>query len=211
MRDTSADCTAKIARYYDAKIGTFGPCAHGADWREEASQVLRFDQFARLLPQDAPFTLLDVGCGYGALLTYLRQRNYDCRYCGIDLSASMIAHAQALHGADARARFEQSADTRGVFDYVVASGIFNVRMDIPDADWEAWTEAQAGQIGRQARRGIALNFLTDRADKDKMRPDLHYANPARWLAWGLGLSRHVALLHDYGLWEFTLLIELDPT
>lgn len=198
--------TDKIAHYYDQKIGRYGACARGVDWRDEASQVLRFTEFERMLPRSEPFSLLDVGCGYGALLTWLRGHGYCCRYHGIDLAPAMIERAQALHGSDPDASFEQAACIDGAFDYIVASGIFNVRMDISASDWEDWVAKQAEWIVRKARCGIALNFLTNRADKNKMRSDLHYADPARWLEWGLDVSRHVALLHDYELWEFTLLI-----
>ncbi|MCX7897463.1 MAG: class I SAM-dependent methyltransferase [Rhodocyclaceae bacterium] len=203
----SEDIATKIAQYYEEKIRLYGPCAQGVDWKDEVSQRLRFAQFERLLPRDTPISLLDVGCGYGALLSHLRKNGYrHCVYHGIDLSATMIEHAQKLHGRDKQAFFAQGAAIDGVFDYVVASGIFNVRMDIPYARWHSWCIDVAVQLVKQARRGLAFNFLTLRADKDKMRPDLYYADPTQWLAWALALSRHVALLHDYDLWEFTLLV-----
>lgn len=200
------DIPSTIARYYDEKIRRHGPCAKGVDWKDEASQQLRFAQFERLLTRDAPFTLLDVGCGYGALLTYLRARGYPCSYCGIDLSAAMIEQAHNIHRNDAQARFVVGKATDGCFDYVVTSGIFNVRLDIPLEHWRTWCQNVAVSIAAQARRGFALNFLTSRADKEKQRADLYYAEPAEWLGWGLQISRHVALLHDYGLWEFTLIV-----
>ena len=40
-----------------------------------------------------------------------------------------------------------------------------------------------------------------------MRPDLHYADPlALFDRCKRRYARDVALLHDYGLWEFTLLV-----
>jgi hypothetical protein len=49
--------------------------------------------------------------------------------------------------------------------------------------------------------------LTSYSDEDKMRAHLYYTDPT----WAFDLckrrySRHVALLHDYGLYEFTILV-----
>jgi len=44
-----------------------------------------------------------------------------------------------------------------------------------------------------------------------MRPDLHYADPC--VLFDRCKRRHsprVALLHDYGLWEFTILVRKAP-
>ena len=53
-------------------------------------------------------------------------------------------------------------------------------------------------------------MLTGYSDADKMVPELHYADPCAMFDWcKRELSRHVALLHDYGLWEFTILVRLE--
>jgi hypothetical protein len=56
-------------------------------------------------------------------------------------------------------------------------------------------------------RGFAFNCLTAYSDQDKMRPDLHYADPCELFdICKRKYSRNVALLHDYGLYEFTILV-----
>jgi hypothetical protein len=62
-------------------------------------------------------------------------------------------------------------------------------------------------IARLSRRGFAFNMLTRHADPERMRADLHYADPGAVLDHVIrSHSRHVALLHDYGLHEFTVLV-----
>ena len=47
----------------------------------------------------------------------------------------------------------------------------------------------------------------DRLHPERMRPDLYYADPCRLFDHcKRRYSRHVALLHDYGLYEFTILV-----
>jgi hypothetical protein len=62
-------------------------------------------------------------------------------------------------------------------------------------------------IDRLSRRGFSSNFLTKYSDEDKMRNDLYYADPLFLFDYcKRKFSRNVALLHDYGLYDFTILV-----
>ena len=57
-----------VARYYNEKLKAHGPTPKGVDWNSKASQELRFEQLAKLLPKqnlNDSFSLLDYGCGFG--------------------------------------------------------------------------------------------------------------------------------------------------
>ena len=65
-------------------------------------------------------------------------------------------------------------------------------------------------INDLSRKGFAFNCLTDKADKDRMRPDLHYVDPAFTSDWCRGkCSPDTILLEDYGLFEFTVLVHKE--
>jgi hypothetical protein len=92
-------------------------------------------------------------------------------------------------------------------DYGVASGIFNVRLSHEDSEWLDYIESMLEVLDRTSRLGFAFNCLTSYSDRDKMRDDLYYADPRRLFdLCKRRYSRDVALLHDYGLYEFTLLV-----
>jgi len=96
-------------------------------------------------------------------------------------------------------------------DYTVASGIFNVRLDRPDDQWRAYLHDTLDVLDRSSRRGFAFNCLTSYSDADKMRAHLYYADPcALFDLCKRRYSRQVALLHDYGLYEFTILVRKQP-
>ena len=62
-------------------------------------------------------------------------------------------------------------------------------------------------LDRSGRRGFAFNCLTAYADPALMRDDLFYADPAAYFdLCKRRYSREVALLHDYGLYEFTIIV-----
>ena len=197
---------AKIDAYYSGKLRDFGPTPRGVDWNSEQSQRLRFEQLDRLLPQDETFTLLDYGCGYGAFLDFLRARNAAAIYTGFDVSQSMIETARTLHGAADRAEFTANETELREVDYVVASGIFSVKMDVATEDWERYVLATIERMDALGRKGFAFNLLTSYSDPERMRPDLYYARPDRYFDVCEGYSRWVALLHDYQLYEFTLIV-----
>lgn len=197
----------EVAAYYTGKLALHGSTPQGVDWNGEAGQWLRFHQLAKLIDGDRPFSINDLGCGYGALFDFLRQHHPQAVYTGIDISAAMIEAARQRHAGQAQARFICAGEADQVADYAVTSGIFNVRFERTAAEWQAYFEATLDNLDRTSRLGFAFNCLTSYADADKMKPNLYYADPC--LLFGLckrKYSRNVALLHDYGLYEFTLLV-----
>jgi hypothetical protein len=53
-------------------------------------------------------------------------------------------------------------------------------------------------------------MLTSYSDPEHMVDRLFYGDPCFYFDWcKRNLSRNVALLHDYGLYEFTILVRFD--
>jgi hypothetical protein len=123
----------------------------------------------------------------------------------------MVSSAERRHRGVLQARFVHAGQPDGVADYGVASGIFNVRLGRSDAEWRAYVEATLDALDRTSRLGFAFNCLTSYSDAEKMRDYLYYADPcALFDLCKRRYSRNVALLHDYGLYEFTVLVRKAP-
>ena len=91
--------------------------------------------------------------------------------------------------------------------YAVASGIFNVRPGIDDARWCAYVVETLHQLNELGHAGFAFNMLTAYSDPARQRPDLFYADPLFYFDYcRTQFSKRVALLHDYPLFEFTILV-----
>lgn len=211
MENKTTDILVEVADYYSAKLAEHGETPRGVDWNGEESQELRFAQLAQVIPQPAGFSLNDLGCGYGALFDYLNSRRPDFAYHGSDVSADMIRAAQNRHAHSPNASFSVSAEPPEMADYGIASGIFNVRLGRSDTEWCNYLEATLDVLDRTSRLGFAFNCLTSYSDGDKMRNYLYYADPC--VLFDLckrRYSRHVALMHDYGLYEFTILVKKQP-
>ncbi len=150
------------------------------------------------------FSLNDYGCGYGALATYLAQLGADVEYRGFDVSERMIDEARRLHPGCAFAT--RAADVEPA-DYTVASGVFNLRLEVDDDAWRRYVLDVLESIDGVSTRGFAFNMLTMYSDPERMRPDLYYGDPSFFFDHcKRRFSRNVALLHDYDLYEFTIIV-----
>lgn len=207
MSDISDPLLADVASYYSGKLAEHGPNARGVDWNGEASQLLRFQQLCKVVEGSDALSLNDLGCGYGALYEFLQHDFPHISYTGIDISESMIHAARERLGDHARARFLVADTPDAIADYGVASGIFNVRMGHSDDAWARYIESTLDLLDRTSRRGFSFNCLTSYSDADRMRSDLYYADPCRLFdLCKRRYSRNVALLHDYGFYEFTMIV-----
>lgn len=199
------DILDDVARYYTEKLRQHGATPAGVDWRDAASQETRFAQLLRLI-ESPHASVIDYGCGVGAMLPYLRAQGHAGSYLGIDIAEEMIDTARTLHSNDEHARFLVSTKPNLMAEYAVASGIFNVRLDCTETDWASYVEATIAELDRFGRLGFAFNCLTSYSDPERMRQDLYYPDPCRLFdLCKRRYSRQVALLHDYGLWEFTII------
>lgn len=200
-----------VAGYYSARLAQYGQTPRGVDWNGPDSQGLRFEQLGRVIESRDGYSLNDLGCGYGAMLEYLEGVSGKFTYAGYDISEAMVQAARERHAARANATFTVAAHPLTPADYTVASGIFNVRLGHDDAAWRAYLEEVLAGMDRASVRGFAFNCLTSYSDADRMKPELFYADPcAVFDLCKRRFSKQVALLHDYGLYEFTILVRKAP-
>jgi len=196
-----------IADYYGDKIRKHGVSPEGVDWNGKESQYVRFDELSKVLPGDAK-SCADIGCGYGAYLTYLNENGRDdLSYTGYDLSEEMINEAVRLHGEKSNFVKIDSIEAVPLNEYAIASGIFNVRQNINDDQWTRYIQQSLRLINNISSKGFAFNLLTSYSDVDKQRDYLYYASPEEFFKFCKeNFSKNVALLHDYGLYEFTIIV-----
>jgi len=199
---------APVARYYADKLQIHGPRARGADWNSDASQTLRFEQLLKVTHGRRRFSVNDYGCGYGALVEHLLGSGWQGHYRGFDISTEMIAQARELHAGRPDCTFTTEEAALEPADYCLASGIFNVRLEADEDAWGAHILATLDNLAGLSTQGFAFNVLTRHCDAERRRPDLYYADPLLLFEHcRKSYSRHVALLHDYPLYEFTLLVQ----
>jgi SAM-dependent methyltransferase len=206
MSDARDRIYETTATYYSRKLREHGATSGGVDWKDRDSHWLRFAQIAKAI--DARTTsIADVGCGYGAFLTYLRETGFAGSFLGIDVSPDMVSEAKNAHAADPTAVFAVGSTLPHDCDVVVSSGIFNVMQENDTGAWLDYIESTIDSCNARARHGFSFNMLTKYSDKEKQRADLYYADPLHFFdLCKRRYSRNVALLHDYDLYEFTIVV-----
>ncbi|PWH14913.1 MAG: SAM-dependent methyltransferase [Anaerolineae bacterium] len=202
----------QLEKFFSEKVNRLGPNPQGADYNSPESQFVRFDQLIKVLPPvEQPFSLIDYGCGYGALAHYLREKGYQFDYQGFDISEAMIQHALQQKPADVDWKFFTSEAELVPADYTIACGVFNMKFDADNDTWRTFILELLVKIARLSHKGFAFNMLTSYSDPDRMaqRPDLYFGDPLFFFDYcKRNFSRNVALLHDYNLYDWTILVRM---
>lgn len=205
MKDKILD---EINSYYTQKISAFGSTPLGVDWNSKESQYLRFEKLCSIITPDGSFSLIDYGCGYGELINYLNQafsKNYT--YIGYDLSLTMLEQARILFGDLPFVKlYNQVPDVKS--DYLIASGIFNVKPEsVSNKLWMDYIFESISAFDQLTKKGFSVNLLTTYSDVEYLKKHLFYADPMLLFDFcKRNISKNVSLLHDYNLYEFTLIV-----
>jgi len=204
---SEASILKAVADYYTSRLDQHGPTPRGVDWNGPESHVLRHRQFMRLFEGSSDASVLDLGCGFGDFFRFLRTHGHRGVYVGYDVAPSMIEQARRLHGEESDCWWKIGSKPTECADFAVASGLFNVKGDFPVEAWSRYVCDAIDILAGTGRRGFGFNMLSLSSDPGRRRPNLYYADPTATLRYCLSrFGRSVALLQDYGLWEFTILI-----
>ena len=198
-----------VAAYYDRFFADHGATPAGVDWADHESQELRFETLLSGFDLKPGTTVLDFGCGYGALAEYLDRLGPDLRYQGFDVVKSMIADATVRHSGQRGRTFTSNRQELVAADLVVASGVFNVRLDAAHADWRLYVEDTLTTLRTLARQRLAFNLIPLASAPDLVRSHLFYVDPVEFGGWCRRmLDGKVSIVDGYGLWEFTVHVDL---
>ena len=195
-----------VNKYYTEKIREYGRTSQGVDWNGDESHHIRFDQLIKVFSDNCKdFSLLDYGCGFGSLIEFLDGKGVEFQYLGFDISEEMVENAKELYGD--KYRFTTSLTEIDIFDYAIANGIFNVRLDCSEEDWIKYILKTLNDLNARSKRGFSFNVLTKYSEREYMRDYLYYADTTLLFDYcKKNFSRNVALLHDYDLYEFTIIV-----
>jgi len=119
-----------IKSYYEENMAKGLPEYGILGWESEEAQHLRFDALLNKVGLNGK-KLLDVGCGTGNLLEYIRSKGINVKYTGVDILEQMIDIAQKKKlGADFIKAdiFRENIFKDSSFDVIYTSGIFNLNL-----------------------------------------------------------------------------------
>jgi hypothetical protein len=196
-----------VGAFFKSAIDTYGTSPQGVNWNSEDSQRVRFAQLIKVCDLSRPFSINDYGCGCGALVEYLDEQRASFSYAGYDIVAKMIDEGRALHPNRPEVTFTTQEAELTPKDYTVESGVFNIRFDYSNDEWREYVIKTLHKMDALSTKGFSFNCLTKYSDPERMRPNLYYADPGFLFDYCKRIfARNVALLHDYDLYDFTILV-----
>lgn len=201
-----------LIKYFSKKLDTHGPIPKGVDYNGLKSQEIRFEQLVKVIDPDQSFSVIDYGSGYGAMFDFLHQKGWDFEYFGIDLIEKMVIAGRETHNKFQNAHFTNDEKEVPIADYLLASAIFNIKLDTSDNEWIEFTLQSLRKMNVLCSKGFSFNMLTKYSDAERKteRPDLFFGDPLVYFDFcKQNFSRNVALLHDYDLYDFTIIVRKE--
>ena len=190
----------KILERYADRISAYG---HGAAALGEPKQrqAFYFDALAQvegLLPDDS---VVDVGCGYGDLASYLRTLGWRGQYVGLDINPQLIEEGRRRYpGADLRALDIQQDTLDQQFDWCICCHALTSNTE--SMPFLEHLQIMLDVMWASCRKGLVFNLLSPLAD---------YTHPvharpafAEVLAVLNQLTNRFTLRHDYMPFEYAI-------
>lgn len=148
-------------------------------------------------------SVIDIGCGFGDLLAYLQEHYTGIKYTGIDIVPEFISQAKEQYpDGDFRITDILRDTIEKKWDYVFASGVFNIRL--PSGSSEEFIKSMIQKMFDLCVKGIACDFMSTYVDYQQ--EDAFHCNPTMLFDYAKSLSRRVVLRNDYMPFEFTVYI-----
>lgn len=201
------DIEHNLKDYYAQKVGA-SDASTQMGWKSQWAQEVRFIQLLKVVEGNTDFSINDLGCGNGSLYHFMKPtfgtKNFS--YFGYDILPEMLAEANKLN-PDGDFTLIKSASEMNHADYTVASGIFNLKYNANDAQWLEFIHDTIADMWAKSGKGIAFNCLTGYSDAEFMRPELYYTDALALFDFcQKKFTRHLALLHDYREYDFTMIL-----
>ena len=201
---------SSMARHYSSTFSLHGPNSQGVDWGEqEWAAELRNRNMIAVVKDLTHFpTLLDVGCGYGALGEIIKQDDIQIKYNGIEIAENMINYAKTRFGSESDLICMDFLDWEPScnYDYIVCNGILTQKLQATHLEMHHYAKRLIRKMFEYANIGIAFNCMSTYVNFQK--DNLFYKNPSEMLAWCMSeLSPCVRLEAAYELWyEYTVYV-----
>ena len=196
----------KIENLYSNNIRAHGVSSKAVGWNSKESQYLRFEKLLSMIDLKEEFSINELGCGYGELYKYLIDKNYDFSlFNGYDISEEMLKECGVYLNQPSNLNLYHSSNIETFSDYTIASGIFNIPFDNTSDEWQVYINKTIQNMYQFSKKAIAFNFLTTYVDYEA--DNLFYLNPEEIFGFCMqNYGRNAQLIHNYNLYEFTVVI-----
>jgi SAM-dependent methyltransferase len=200
-----------VRERYRKRWHEFGYHSRTLGWNKDC-QWVRFEAALDGIRNNEMQSVLDVGCGFGDLLGFLRERGWQGRYTGIDLVPELVDAARGVYREDPAAEFVCGDVHEGAplpkSELVLALGMFN--HSLPQGNLGLIQETIAA-MWEASSSVVVCDFLSVSSEPEKRQAHLFYADPAEVYRIGAAYSRRLEIHHAYMPFEFQLKLWRDDS
>ena len=174
----------KLKRAYKDRLAALGPAPKAVFWRNQSTQIARFDALLDLVTTVTPAanpSIADIGCGYGAMLEFLQKtpRYQRFHYIGVDINRAMVNSCKQRFPAQEQLFFVGKQPPLPV-DFCVFSGTFNLCHTMDTSFWHDYIFANLQSCWQRSRCGLVLNLLC--APQTQIKNQIFYAERQTFIA-----------------------------
>jgi SAM-dependent methyltransferase len=186
--------------------------ANEADAKVRYKVMLDIINYDTSAVRNSDRSIMDFGCGLGHLYQYIRDNNYNVKYCGVDISDVFLTECKRkfpdVNFVQMDILKDDYKDLVKSVDYVVMNGVFTEKCTLEYREMKMYFEKVLKRAFEICNRGIAFNVMSK--DVDWERDDLFHL-PLGELSSFLtkDLSRKYVVRNDYGLYEYTTYVYKD--
>lgn len=186
---------------YQKTFLKYGPTFKALQWKDEKAAFLRYENLIKDLEFEGK-KIVDVGCGFGDIILFIRKKAKNFRYIGIDIVPEFIK--------EAKKRYPEGEFIVGDYhrkikkaDIILCSGVLNRKSKNPYR--ERFKEIEF--LFSFAQKALAFNMAGSFPQPENL-PHLkvYYADALKILRFCLGLSGKVVFRSDYHPKDFTITI-----
>lgn len=193
---------------YNERLELYGDSPETLGWGKNARQELRFQVLSDLATQNKFSSILDVGCGFADLYGFLKNKNWQGQYLGIDINKNLLNIAlQKYPQVSVKQQDILQEELNQSYDYVIASGIFNAKLEKENN--YTYIEAMLRTMYSIAKEAVCVDFLSTYVDY--MQEIAWHSNPEEIIKIAHTISKRFNVRYDYMPYEFSLILYKNQT
>ena len=195
-----------ISDYYSKKLKQFQDSHLAVDWKSKRVQYERLSILSKIIDNEKNFTITDYGSGTGELINFFKKKKFK-KYYGYDISSEMINFCKKKFKNKKNSFFFNSSKIMYKTDFVISSGIFNVKLNTDINRWERKIFKTIDHFNNFSKKGFSFNLLTSYSNPNLKKKKLYYAKPEKIFNYCKKNYNKVFLIQDFELYDFFIFVK----
>lgn len=197
-----------VRERFSARLQVYGRDPRTLGWGSSLDPEQRLESFSREILSASAKSIVDVGCGYGALLSHLGKIGWKGTYHGVDIVTQLLDLVEPIDGINhstSAASCDDDLSDLGMFDVSVASGVFNYEVASGNVEF---IQASLSSMWLITRKRLVVDFMSTHVDWRHVGS--WHMDPELALRLGQDLpDGSPTLRDDYASYEFMLIVDRE--